>query len=331
MNKTLNLFYEEPEPDRWLAYDRYPRRIIRRIFRGSPRPGGQMRVFLNLCTGLDRLGVKYRINNFRHALRNPDELACLIGKPQLLDKISWRNPILFGAAVYSHPSVDPHLLDRLPIRKVIVPGQWMRKMCEPYWGSKVVAWPVGIDTDIWKPIKVQKAGDGKSVDFLIYDKVRWEHGRYECELIAPIRDALNSRGLSFKEIRYGYYREDEFRELLQQCRAMVFLCEHETQGIAYQQALSCNVPILAWDRGGYWQDPEFYPHRVKFESVSSVPYWDERCGMKFAAIAEFCKQLDRFSERQRVGELQPRDFVLENLTLETCAQQYVDIANSVEF
>ena len=35
---------------------------------------------------------------------------------------------------------------------------------------------------------------------------------------------------------------------------MVFLCEHENQDIAYQQALACGVPILAWDRGGYWQD-----------------------------------------------------------------------------
>ena len=68
---------------------------------------------------------------------------------------------------------------------------------------------------------------------------------------------------------------------------MIFLCEHETQGIAYQQALSCGVPILAWDRGGFWQDPEFYPHRVKFAPVSSVPYWDDRCGIKFASIEEF--------------------------------------------
>ena len=43
---------------------------------------------------------------------------------------------------------------------------------------------------------------------------------------------------------------------------MIFLCEHETQGIAYQQALSRNVPILAWDRGGDWQDPTYYPERV---------------------------------------------------------------------
>ena len=51
----LNLFYEEPDGDRWLPFDRYPRRIVRRIVRGRTRPGGQKRVFLNLCAGLDRL------------------------------------------------------------------------------------------------------------------------------------------------------------------------------------------------------------------------------------------------------------------------------------
>jgi glycosyltransferase involved in cell wall biosynthesis len=40
---------------------------------------------------------------------------------------------------------------------------------------------------------------------------------------------------------------------------MVFLCEHETQGFAYQQALSCGVPIIAWDRGGLLQDPKLLP------------------------------------------------------------------------
>ena len=66
-------------------------------------------------------------------------------------------------------------------------------------------------------------------------------------------------------------------------RAMIFLCEHETQGIAYQQALSCGVPILAWDRGGHWQDPACFPPWSMGNPVTSVPYWDERCGRTFAA------------------------------------------------
>jgi glycosyltransferase involved in cell wall biosynthesis len=316
--QTLNLFYEEPDPDRWLPLDRYPRRLIRGILRGSSRPGGQQRVFLNLCAGLDKLGISYRINDYRYAKRHLDELACIIGKPHVLNKLCWRNPIMFGASVYSHPLCDPDLLARLPIRRVLVPGEWMRQMWEPYYGSAVVAWPVGIDTDSWKPHSETE----KSFDFLIYDKVRWDHQNYERTLLEPIRQELRRRNFRYFELRYGYYDDEAFRDLLRKCRAMIFLCEHETQGIAYQQALACDVPILAWDRGGYWQDPEFYPDQVKFGPVTSVPYWHDRCGRKFADATGFPEGLDRFLECR--SQYSPRAYILQTLTLEICARQYLN-------
>jgi len=321
--QTLNLFYEEPDLDRWLPLDRYPRRLVRRIVRGRPRAGGQARVFLNLCAGLDILGIPYRINGYRYIERHPDELACIIGKPHVLNKTHWRNPILFGAAVYSHPLADPDLLKRLPVRKILVPGEWMRQMCEPYYGDTVVDWPVGIDTDSW----TRDPDNQKTFDFLLYDKVRWEHENYRATLIEPIRQELSRRGFTYSEIRYGYYQEETFREMLRRCRAMIFLCEHETQGIAYQQALACGIPILAWDRGGYWQDPEFYPHRVKFGPVTSVPYWDERCGRTFADAAEFPERLSQFCVD--LTHYSPRDYILQNLTLEICARKYLEHVQNV--
>lgn len=321
MPSVLNLFYSEPDPDRWFLFDRFPRRLLRRSLRGKPRIGGQKRLFLNLCAGLQKLGVPYRVNDYRYIRHHPDELACIVGKPHLLDALSWRNPILFGAAVHSHPLADPALLQRLAVRQVLVPGEWMRRMCEPYYGQSVLAWPVGIDTDKWKP----PATGQKTIDFLLYDKVRWNHSQSETSLLQPIRHALRKNALSFCEIRYGSYDEEQFWKNLQCCKGMIFLCEHETQGIAYQQALACGVPILAWDSQGFWQDPEFFPHRVKYRPVSSVPYWDERCGLKFRDASDFSEQLAQFLENLRAGKFSPRDYILENLTLETCAQRYVDI------
>jgi hypothetical protein len=322
----LNLFYDEPDPDRWLPYDHYPRRIIRRLVRGKPRPGGQIRVFLNLCAGLDKLGIPYRVNDYRYSQRHPNEVACIIGKPHVLAKRKWENPILFGAAVFSHPIDDPNLFDRLPVRKMLVPGEWMRKMCEPYYGDRVLAWPVGIDTEHWQLTPAQP----KTIDILLYDKVRWEHDRYEQELLIPIRTELARRNLTVAEIRYGSYREEQFHQLLQQSKAMIFLCEHETQGIAYQQALACGVPILAWDRGGFWQDPTYFPQQVKFESVSSVPYWDDRCGLKFQDIQAFPTQLDAFLQQLSPQQFSPRDYIVENLTLEKCAQHYLEILGEIQ-
>ena len=322
----LNLFYEEPDPDRWLPFDRYPRRVIRRMLRGQPRPGGQARVFLNLCAGLDRIGVRYRVNDYRYARKNPNRTACVVGKPCVLDKVEWRNPILFGASIYSHPLEDQTLLERLPIKKILVPGPWMKDMCARYWGAAVEAWPVGIDTAFWRPATTIQ----KTTDVLLYDKVRWEHDRYEISLLEPIRRLLRKHGRSFAEVRYGYYQEEDFHAALARCRSMVFLCEHETQGIAYQQALSCAIPIFAWDRGGPWQDPAFYPDKVVFEPVTSVPYWDERCGNRFADTTDFENRWPDFWENVISNRFQPRDYIIENLTLEKCARDYIAHVVSTE-
>jgi hypothetical protein len=284
-----------------------------------------MRVFLNLCAGLNHLGISYRVNDYRYIRRHPSELACIIGGPFVLDAIRWENPILFGAAIYAHPMDDPYLLTRLPVKKILVPGPWMKVMCEPYWGAAVTTWPVGIDTNLWTPA----SPGSKSVDVLLYDKVRWNHDAYEKSLIDPIRSALRKRGHSFHEIRYGSYREENFRKALLECRTMIFLCEHETQGIAYQQALSSGVPILAWDRQGMWQDPKYYPHKVNFKPVTSVPYWDARCGLRFTNGSEFDQRWDEFWEADRRESYAPRDYILDNLTLEKCARQYVELSESI--
>jgi hypothetical protein len=320
----LNLFYEEPETDRWLPFDRFPRRVVRRLWRGEPQVGGHKRVFLNLRAGLDRIAVEYRVNDYGHARRNPNELVCIVGKPPVLDRMDWKNPILFGAAVFSHPTDDPGLFERLPVRRALVPGAWMKAMWQPYWDEPVAVWPVGIDTDRWRPAEPAR----KRLDVLLYDKVRWDHERYEPLLIEPIRRKLRESGRTFREIRYGFYREQEFQSALAECRTMIFLCEHETQGIAYQQALSSDVAILAWDRGGFWQDPAFYP-RIKFAPVSSVPYWDRRCGGTFASIGQFDEAWDRFWGEFQSRRYAPRDYILDNLTLEKCARLYLDQVRSV--
>lgn len=320
----LNLFYGEPEGDRWLPFDRYPRRIVRRVVRGKPRPGGHARVFLNLRKGLDLLNVQYRVNDFDHARRNHHELACIIGQPFLLDKHPWSNPILFGTALYSHPVDDPELLTRLPIRKVLVPGNWMMEMCRPIWGHSVEVWPVGIDSRVWAPAPMT----AKDFDVLLYDKVRWDHEALEASLLNPIQARLEEEGKSVLTIRYGHYREEDFRAALLRCKSMIFLCEHETQGIAYQQALSAGVPILAWDRGGAWRDPAYYPLRVDFSPVTSVPYWDERCGLKFGDLSQFQARWSTFWSQVTERTFAPRNYILENLTLEMCAQKYLNFATS---
>jgi len=267
--KALNLFYSEPDPDRWFKYDRFPRKIIRRLVRGKQRPGGVMTVAINLMEGLDRLKIPYRFNDFRYIKNHPGEVACIIGKPHLLFERDWENPVLYGAGVFSHPIECPDLFEKYHhVKHLLVPGDWMLKMFEPYYGKRVSVWPTGIDTEKWKPTE-----DVKKYDFLIYDKIRWfnNYQDYHISLLKPIISSLENKGLLYHCIHYGHYHPQELEKKLSESKAVIFLCEHESQGIAYQQILSSGIPILAWYRGGFRQDHYYYPHKVKFGPVSLLP------------------------------------------------------------
>ncbi|RYE51803.1 MAG: glycosyltransferase family 1 protein [Sphingobacteriales bacterium] len=131
-----------------------------------------------------------------------------------------------------------------------------------------------------------------------------------------------------EKVVYGQYDHKTLLDKVSRCKAVIFLCEHETQGLAYQQILSTGTPIIAWDRQTHWVDPAYFPEKVKFQPVSSVPYWDERCGMKFNKIENFKSTLEDFMAK--VHEFAPRDYILEHLTLEKCAKDYVKIYRDVE-
>jgi glycosyltransferase involved in cell wall biosynthesis len=318
----MKLFFEEPDPDRWLPFDRYPRRVIRTLVRGAAEPRGTMRAFLNLVDGLDRIGASYQVNDYRGLRADPGALACVFGKPQILEKIPCRNPVLFGTSIYSHPNDNPGLPAQRDIRQVLVPSDWVRSMFEQVWPGLVSVWPVGIDTDRWAP----SPGAAKDVDIVVYDKIAWQREHYERLLLGPLHTELKRRGLRVETLRYGDYREEDMFALSKRCRGMVYLSRHETQGIAAQQMLAAGVPLFAWDEGGFWQDPKYFPREVKFEPVTSVPYWDDRCGVKFRGGADLLDGFAAFWRGVEANAFSPRDMVVERLTLERCASEYVALA-----
>src|ERR1700712_3180790 len=110
-NRPINIFYNEPEVDRWIKFDRYPRKLLRRLLRGKERAGGQKMIVLGLMRGFDKLNIPYRFNDYKYIKKHPDEPACIIGKPHLLFERTWKNPIIFGAGIYSHPIECPELLE----------------------------------------------------------------------------------------------------------------------------------------------------------------------------------------------------------------------------
>jgi hypothetical protein len=324
MSRICLYYINAPEHDRWITGDRYIRRVIRRIIRGAPRVGGVDKVFINLCLGLDRLGIPYEVNLPFQQL-NPNDRVGILGRgPTCLNGYDQPNKIVAGIGLMTHPSEWSNLCEQYPVVKYLQHSHWANEVYKPYFGERCTIWPVGIDTDFWQPALSQD----KSVDFLIYNKIRWNYDQLVTDFVTPIKQILTERELSFEELRYGSYNQADYQKALSRCRAMIFLCEHESQGLAYQECLSTDVPIIAWDTGECL-DSNRFSWGMPYIPATSVPYWDERCGVKFKDINEFPIQLKEFLHKLNHQQFAPRDYILENLTLEKCAQHFLDIMNQV--
>lgn len=286
-----------------------------------------MRWFLNLKAGLDELGVAYVVNDYRSLRKHPGTPALVIGKDHVLEKIPEGHPIIFGPGVASHPHGNPYWKKK-DIRLLLISCDWFAKMYERDLPVKIPVrvWAAGIQTDIWRPPNDKQ----ETKKILIYDKVRWEHEKYEETLLKPIREKIKERGYKSYEIKYLFYKEEDYLKILKEVDAMIFLCEHETQGFAYLQALSCDVPIMAWDRGGFWQDPSYYPNKVKFAPVTSVPYWDQRCGLRFRDFREFAEKFDDFTDSLKAKHFAPRNYVKQILNLADKARLYMELIQIIK-
>jgi hypothetical protein len=320
MGRICLVYRGEPERDRWMPGDRWLRPIVRRLVRGRPRPGGLDKVLINLRLGLDRLGIPYEVNLPFGRLR-PGDLVGVLGRGRhCLQGYGRRQPLVAGIGLMTHPSEWPTLFEDYPVACYLQHSEWTAAVYRRYYGDRCPIWPVGIDTVAWQPGRQ----DGKTIDFLVYDKIHWDRPGYERDLVRPIGALLERLGRTHATLRYGDYEPGEYNSALARSRAVIFLSAHESQGIACEEAMAAGVPILAWDPGRC-QDPERFRWGDPDIPTTSVPYFDERCGRRFVDFADFELNLPAFMDAMQAGAYTPRDYILENLTVEKCSRRFVDI------
>ena len=312
------LFFKDYEVDRFVPGDRYVKRLVRPLYNRlhhRQKVTGFGVSFDMLCRGLAAAGYVVHRNDHALARANPDYPVGLIGGQALLDGWSLPNPAILGPSIYDQPGQAPHLFDDPRFRRYLCLADWMYDLFETGYPGRCVTWFAGIDAQAWPDL----SREPKDLDFLIYDKVRWEHDHYQTALIDPVLRELDERGLSYATIRYKHHDHETFRALLGRAKGLLFLCENETQGIAYQEAMASGVPVLAWDRG-WWADPQWREHFEAAPWASSVPYFSKACGEVFVGAADFGAQLDSFLARW--DGYRPRDYVIQNLGLARSGEIY---------
>jgi hypothetical protein len=311
-----------PMKPRWVPGDQYVRRLVRAALepiRGQP-PGGLSKVVLNLTLGLRKLGVPFRLH--RHLRAGSGGVAGVLHGPrEAVAQLVRQRRSVVGPGVLNSPYQWPDLFDGSQAVANLQNCEWAAALYRPVYGDRVRVWAMGIDHERYAP----PPPGPRDVDFLVYDKIRWPDAEGGRGLRKACEDALKRAGCSFLYIRYGKYpggKESAYHGMLRRCRAMLFLTENETQGFAYNEALSMGVPLLAWNCGR-WCDPSRFEYKVGDAPATSIPYWDERCGLDFRTAADLPERLGLFLDKLRRGEFRPRDYVLENLRLEQGAERYL--------
>jgi glycosyltransferase involved in cell wall biosynthesis len=326
--KKIHLYFlTEPPGDHFVKGDRYLIRLIKKLFVPNKRISGVKKVFINLCKGFDELKVDYDVNLPSKKIKAGEPVVVLGTGRYALKNYSAPNKIIAGIALMTHPSEWPDLFEKYPVATYLQHSVWARDLYAAHYGAdKCSIWPAGIDTKKWSP----DSSVPKQYDFLVYNKIMWNKAETYDKLARPIIARLEQMGLTYIEIVYGNYQEAEYFELLNHTKALIFLCEHESQGFACCEAMSMNVPVFAWDQGWYldphlkttWHEPNPVP-------ASSVPFFDDTCGMKFTGPEDFSSKIGDFWKNVKAGVYRPRDYILQNLTLKKGAQAILDLITTV--
>jgi hypothetical protein len=276
---------------------------------------GYYTAFLGLVESLQAVGCNVRINDFAAAEARPNYPIGVAGFPSAITKIDLPNPRIFGHGDFGLPGKCDAVARSSKFVTLIMPSEWPVALFTHYCGDKMWIWFTAIDTKRWPDLSQTR----KRFDFVIYDKIRFHRAEYAPQVLQRVMSHMDSRGLTYTVLRYGQHHTSKFVSALTQARAMLFLCEHETQGLAYQEALASNIPVLAWDEGKL-VDPELLPHLNEAMKITSVPYFDESCGMKFK-LQDFETTCDAFWKKR--ASFTPRRYVQEHLSPEKAGKRYL--------
>lgn len=277
----------------------------------SRRTTGPKKVVDNLIKGLEQLGYPYVLN----AQLDACSRLWIHDDPDALAKIGSLSGVhvIVGPNLYVLPEDIPGAID-LSQTLYVHPSSWVTRLWKQagFTSASITAWPVGIDTDIFTPSVAEKE------HVLVYFKKR------ELDELSFAETVLKELSIRYTVVRYGSYDERSYQDLLKKSRYVLWIGCPESQGIGLEEALAADVPVLAWDSFGAW-DNHRYPGYVA-AGATSVPYFDHRCGSIVREKGRLKDALQRMEEA--LPSYSPRDYVLENLSLPRQARAFVDLYGS---
>lgn len=204
----------------------------------------------------------------------------------------------------------------------IQPSEWVVQLWKVLGAEQflpIKSFPFPVDTDKFKPIINGNNKRATETEVVVYHKIRHPNELH------ILKSFLTLKNIKYTLFDYGKkYNENDYIYALQHAKYGIWLGRHESQGFALEEALSMNVPLLVWDAKFMSQE---YGYNYNDIPCTAIPYWDHRCGESFYTKEELESTFQTFQNKLNANAYMPRQYILENLTTEKCAERFMDIIN----
>lgn len=277
---------------------------------------GHPAVTRSALAGLKKLNASFNYNPEHLADVAPTVLVLsnLKALRQALDlkKKGAIHTLFAGPILVIDPLEEKELLSSEEIDGLIVPSEWVKVFYTtelPSLKGKCHVWPSGIDIENWSLNLFKKP---KKKQALIYDKL--DHG----QPLKKYRKFLTEKGWDVAIIRYGSYRQEQYRKELQKSDIALFFSPSESQGIALAECWASNVLTFVWNRGF-----AYYKKREKKVPASSAPYLTSEAGFFFSDFASFEKAYLEWEARPL--PLRPLEYVSTHFSDEVSAERLLNL------
>lgn len=307
---------------------------------------GPKKVVKNTVKGFDLLGIPYTVNKHHFYAKynwiHDDTDAFILLMKEACNEHAFKKlseqKYFFGPNLFLLPSnilesfFDTNSIQGKKISDIrglqlgsySSPSKWTDDLWKNEgFDASINIWPVGVDTDYFTPdIHIVKDND-----ILLYTK-----GRSKDD-IDEIENYIKSLNLSFSHLSYGSYDEEYFIHEVRRSKFGVVVVSSESQGLAIEEMLSMNLPLVVFDIS--YINQRSYKDSIKNEEneiseeaqislknrhhATSVPYWDDSCGLKSIDIDTVKKYIVQMQNEYE--HFHPREFIVNELGLKKQARE----------
>jgi len=282
--------------------------------------GGHYAVTRSICFGLDNLKIEYNYNpkNISDIYKN---MVVLAGVDTLKQAIHLKesgliNKLIAGPNIITYASEYNEIIASEQIDLIITPSDWVSKLyiddCINLRG-RIASWPAGVDVNYWSPLLSSRIS---KKNILIYNKLH--NNVLYSQLISDVTIYLKSLDYNIIQINYGSFNHYHYLSLLRNSVLLVGFSLSESQGIAWAEAWSTNIPTFIFEINTSL-------HNARNTLSSSAPYLNSLNGKFFNNLDEFKKLIKEWTIG--VFSFEPRKWVLENMSDEICARQMLEYLN----